>query len=157
MTILSEYRYVQLSKALVYLATLPLTALSAILVSISFSQSYFLPVLIFVIDSAAGYCLAIFGHSSFRLDYPKPLRYIFMSPSLHWIHHSNSETHYDKNFSVKYCFWDKLFGTYLDESNVDDVVSFGVGNSEYNRHHPFYSFFILPFKKVRLRIKSRVV
>tara|TARA_A100001388_G_scaffold212649_1_gene163068 strand:+ start:418 stop:1479 length:1062 start_codon:yes stop_codon:yes gene_type:complete len=156
MTILSEYRDVQISKVIVYPITLPLTAMSAILLSISFSQNYFLPVLIFVIDSMAGYSLAVFGHSSFRLDYPKFLRLIFMSPSLHWIHHSNAEKHYDKNFSVKYCFWDKLFGTYLDESNVDDVISFGVKNSEYNKHHPFYSFFILPFKKIKLRIKSAI-
>ena len=38
--------------------------------------------------------------------------------------------------------------------SLTDVISFGVKNSEYNKHHPFYSFFILPFKKIKLRIEK---
>ena len=46
-----------------------------------------------------------------------------MSPSLHWLHHSDNSNHYDSNFGMNFCFWDKMFGTYLDETNLQDMES----------------------------------
>ena len=51
-----------------------------------------------------------------------------MSPALHWIHHSINPNHYDKNLGMKFPFWDKLFGTYLDESHLKDIHAYGVEN-----------------------------
>ena len=50
----------------------------------------------------------------------------FLSPSLHLIHHSNNPKHFDKNFGFVFVFWDKLFGTYLDETNLKEIHGFGV-------------------------------
>ncbi len=77
-----------------------------------------------------------------------------MSPSLHWLHHSSNPKHYDCNFGAIFTFWDKLFSTYLDETNLDDISEFGVINTEYNKHHPAFSYAVLPVLLVMRRIKS---
>ena len=96
----------------------------------------------------------VIGHSSTKIVYPKPLSYIFMSPALHWLHHSDNPNHHDCNFSMHFCFWDKIFGTYLGEENLKDITSFGVGETQYNKYNPFYSNLILPFIKLSYRIRK---
>ena len=95
---------------------------------------------------------AYLGHSSLKLIFPKPFSYIYLSPSLHWLHHSRDEKHWQCNFGEKYPFWDKLFGTYLDESHLNEVTHYGIhGGSEYNNHHPLYSYTIVPVLKILRR------
>ena len=97
------------------------------------------------------------GHSSLKLIYPKPISFFLMSPSLHWIHHSDNPEHYDKNMGFVFPFWDKLFGTYLDESNLNNISSYGVEGSQYNSYHPVYSFFILPIIKIKKALKLSIL
>lgn len=40
-----------------------------------------------------------------------PLRYVFVTPQSHRVHHSREARHLDKNFAVVFSFWDRLFGT----------------------------------------------
>ncbi len=42
------------------------------------------------------------------------LRYIFVTPQSHRIHHSIELRHQDKNLGVMFSFWDRLFGTQYD-------------------------------------------
>ena len=76
-----------------------------------------------------------------------------MSPSLHWIHHSSNPKHFNSNFGDTICIWDRLFNTYLDETNLQNIKSYGFKNSEYNKHHPIYSLFVLPIIKMKKRLK----
>lgn len=76
-----------------------------------------------------------------------------MSPSLHWIHHSNNPKYFNKNFGRVLSVWDRIFGTYLDESNLKDISSFGVDKSEYNKRHPLSALYSLPFKRLLQKIK----
>lgn len=46
------------------------------------------------------------------------LRYIFVTPQSHRVHHSNIKEHYDKNFGVSLSIWDHLFGTQHRDYNV---------------------------------------
>src|SRR5262249_2339003 len=39
------------------------------------------------------------------------LRYVFVTPQSHRIHHSIEKQHADKNFGLIFSFWDRLFGT----------------------------------------------
>ncbi len=43
------------------------------------------------------------------------LEYIFITPSLHGIHHASDEKYLDKNYGDVFVFWDKLFGTFQKE------------------------------------------
>ena len=50
-------------------------------------------------------------HTHVRWDLPKPLCYIFISPSVHQIHHSRLDHHWDKNYGEVFAIWDWMFGT----------------------------------------------
>ena len=76
-----------------------------------------------------------------------------MSPSLHWIHHSDNPEHYDKNFGTSLPYWDRLFGTYLGEEHIKDISGYGIESTDYNKYHPLYCYSILPLKKLSRRIR----
>ncbi|MES2520165.1 MAG: sterol desaturase family protein [Bacteroidota bacterium] len=43
------------------------------------------------------------------------LEYIFITPSHHRVHHACNEQYLDKNYGDMFIFWDKLFGTFIEE------------------------------------------
>lgn len=51
-----------------------------------------------------------FYHASIRTNLG-PLRYIFVTPQSHRVHHSVESRHRDVNFGVMFSFWDRLFKT----------------------------------------------
>ncbi len=44
------------------------------------------------------------------------LEYIFVTPSHHRIHHSSNDEYLDKNFGDVLIIWDKIFGTFAEET-----------------------------------------
>lgn len=67
-----------------------------------------------------------------NLDTPRWLdrieRTVFVSPRMHWIHHSSvAPRELDHNFGICFSWWDRLFGTYIPESSAgEDRFSFGI-------------------------------
>ena len=152
MTILSKLRESPLDNIFTKPLILPFTVFSALLVNENLSQGFSLPFYIYLFFNTFFIVNDFIAHSSLKFIYPKPLSYIFISPSHHWLHHSSNPKHFNCNFSVGFIFWDKLFGTYIDESHLNDITGYGVNNSQYNQNHPLYSFNILPLVKVFKRI-----
>ncbi len=107
-----------------------------------------------IIHTALSLSADIFGHSSLKIIYPKPISYFIMSPACHWLHHSINPEHYNCNFGITYTFWDRIFGTYLDESHIENINGFGVVNTQYNKHHPIYSMYFLPLSKILRRFRK---
>jgi hypothetical protein len=54
-----------------------------------------------------------------------PLDRILVTPSNHRVHHAQNDRYIDKNYGGILILWDRLFGTFEDES-ADDPVVFGV-------------------------------
>jgi len=50
---------------------------------------------------------------------------ILVTPSNHRVHHAQNERYIDKNYGGIFVLWDRLFGTFAEESDLDPVV-FGV-------------------------------
>ncbi len=84
-------------------------------------------VVLYVIGfSAEGMAIAVviknlnneFVHSNIVLDYPKPLKYILVSPNMHRWHHATEKEAHDKNFCVVFAFVDYLMGTYYVPDNA---------------------------------------
>ncbi|WP_435354725.1 sterol desaturase family protein [Emticicia sp. SJ17W-69] len=44
------------------------------------------------------------------------LEYIIITPSHHRVHHASNEIYLDKNYGDMFIIWDKLFGTYAEET-----------------------------------------
>jgi sterol desaturase/sphingolipid hydroxylase (fatty acid hydroxylase superfamily) len=57
-------------------------------------------------------------HSNIVLDYPKPWKYIFVSPNMHRWHHATEKEAHDKNFCVVFAFVDYFMGTYYVPDNA---------------------------------------
>ena len=41
--------------------------------------------------------------------------YVFVTPSIHGVHHASNEQYLNKNYGDLFVFWDKLFGTFAKE------------------------------------------
>ncbi len=149
MTILCNQRGFEIEGVFTGFILIPFTVLTGLILSESISNGNLLTLFIYFFDILMQDFFSYMGHSSLKVTYPKPISYIYMSPSLHWIHHSRDTEHWDKNFGEKYAFWDKIFGTYLDEKYINDVKFFGIeGGSEYNRYHPLFSYSVVPILKI---------
>ena len=156
MTILSSSRGSSLISSFTKFFTIPFSLLSLLLLNEYLIQGYIFPVLLYLFFGTMRLIFEVVGHSSYKLIYPKPISYIFMSPSLHWIHHSDNPNHYNKNLGGSITIWDRIFGTYLDETHLNDVTGYGVKESQYNKFHPLYSMTILPLVKLSRRIKNLI-
>ncbi len=55
--------------------------------------------------------ISAFIHSNIRTNLGV-LRYVFISPQAHRVHHSIDPRHYDTNFGTVFSWWDYLFGTH---------------------------------------------
>ena len=65
-------------------------------------------------------------HCHISIRYPRLLRYFLMSPHVHQIHHSSAPEHRHKNYAIVFSFWDRMFGTYLDDLPLKQVLRFGI-------------------------------
>lgn len=65
------------------------------------------------------------------------LEYIFVTPSLHRVHHGRNEEYLDKNYGGVFIFWDMLYGTYEKE---EAEVRFGI-TSGFNSRNVYWSYF----------------
>jgi hypothetical protein len=56
---------------------------------------------------------------------PGWIEWTFNTPSHHRVHHSTDGEHLDKNFGAVLILWDRIFGTFVEESAVG-VSRYGV-------------------------------
>lgn len=63
----------------------------------------------------------------------KWLEYVFITPSLHGVHHASDEKYLDKNYGDMFVFWDKIFGTFQAEEE----------QPKYGLTHPLKSYSFL--------------
>lgn len=63
-------------------------------------------------------CNALFNHSNIRLprQTDRIIRYILVTPDMHLVHHSIDVAEQNRNYGFALTWWDRLFGTYADES-----------------------------------------
>jgi alkylglycerol monooxygenase len=65
-------------------------------------------------------------HTNFVKKTPKWFSAVFVTPSFHRAHHGKNPEYIDKNFGLMFSFWDRLFGTCVDE---EAEVIFGVNRA----------------------------
>ena len=157
MNIFCKDRNTPLESAITTPIIMPINIFSGLLLNEYISRGFFIPTLIYLIYMTLEEIATIGGHCSYPIIYPKPLSHLLMSPACHLIHHSINPKHYDCNMGTTFTIWDKIFGTYLDESHLKEINGFGVLNSEYNKVNPFFSILFLPVLKLIRRIKFKLI
>ncbi len=130
---------------------------------------YTFPLLIMGVEPSNVILFAVFHtwfthlyHANIRSNFG-PLRYIFVTPQSHRIHHSIELRHKDKNFGVLFSFWDQIFNTqyrgydeYPDTGITDELFPLEGSIKGFNlllnpiRQHiyPFQAIFQKYFHKI---------
>lgn len=62
-------------------------------------------------------------HTKTIYKLPRPVEYVFNTPSHHRVHHGVNEQYLDKNYGGIFIFWDRLFGSFVEE---DETVRYGI-------------------------------
>ena len=58
--------------------------------------------------------VVLFHHGNVKLSHraDRRLRWLLVTPWMHWVHHSRRQPETDSNFSSVFSFWDRLFGSF---------------------------------------------
>lgn len=67
-------------------------------------------------------------HANIRSNFG-PLRYVFVTPQSHRVHHSVEPRHHDKNFGLTFSLWDHLFGTQYGK--YDEYPDTGINDADF--------------------------
>jgi len=93
---------------------------------------------------------AMFNHSNFRIHrgLEKVLRMVLITPDLHLIHHSVKRKEMNSNYGFSVPWWDRLFGTYTPEPEVDyKTMPLGIPKMPEKKDILFPGLLGYPFKK----------
>ena len=90
------------------------------------------------------------------------LRYVFVTPQSHRIHHSNQPQHQDKNFGLILSIWDHVFGTqhraydeYPDTGVADSLFPVEAEAGWLSMGKLLLAQIVYPFRRVAERWSSR--
>jgi len=93
---------------------------------------------------------SMFNHSNVKLaaklDFV--LRKILVTPDMHRIHHSTATYEHNHNFGFNFPWWDRFFGTYLENpSSTTEEIDIGIKGLQNKRSISFYSLMRQPLEK----------
>jgi len=81
------------------------------------------------LEAGIGYSLGLFiqfwEHTNVRANIG-PLKYIFITPQYHRVHHSATR-HQGMNLGTTFSVWDRMFGTYVDPDTMPESYPLGLG------------------------------
>lgn len=72
-----------------------------------------------------------FLHTQWIRKLPRPIEFIFNTPSHHRVHHGRNEEYIDRNFGGTLIIWDRLFGTFVEERE-DLPPEYGITRQVYS-------------------------
>lgn len=109
----------------------------------------FAPMMIFVMQTIS-LVYQFFQHTELIKKLPKPLEFIFNTPSHHRVHHGSNIRYLDQNHAGILIIWDRLFNTFQEEDETEKVI-YGITNNihTYNPFKIASHEFIALFKDVR--------
>jgi sterol desaturase/sphingolipid hydroxylase (fatty acid hydroxylase superfamily) len=106
-------------------------------------------VLIFEILLVSG---SLFTHSDFALPkaLDRKLRWLFVTPSMHRIHHSTWQPETDSNYGFHLSVWDRIFGSYTCEPRNDErTMPIGLNDFQDSRDQRLLALLLNPFRNPR--------
>ncbi|MBK8149793.1 MAG: sterol desaturase family protein [Acidobacteria bacterium] len=67
--------------------------------------------------------IAFLHHTEFIYKFPRPIEWLFTTPSHHRVHHGVNLQYLDKNYGEFLIIWDRMFGTFEEEQ---EPVAYGI-------------------------------
>ncbi len=115
-----------------------------------------LPISVFIFEVLLNLA-TMFAHVNARLSFKvdNALRYIFISPGMHRIHHSDHPPETNSNYGFIFSLWDKLLGTYtFISSSGERKMVFGLEEYRDPKYQTVQNMLLLPFNPRSLRLKQ---
>jgi sterol desaturase/sphingolipid hydroxylase (fatty acid hydroxylase superfamily) len=107
-----------------------------------------LPGIVIYLHYAISQVFAFWQHANIRpLPGQRSLSWLFVVPELHEVHHSVRPEHHNTNYGVIFSFWDRLFGTLIDDRSLDDTIECGLDKSYWDHPLTATSLFVDPFRR----------
>ena len=78
------------------------------------------------------------NHANLRTNLGS-LRWVFVTPQSHRIHHSADPAHHDCNYGVSLCVWDRLFGTQHPDDRSFPATGVHDDTFPFDRNRPWYA------------------
>ena len=96
---------------------------------------------------------AIFHHSNLALPraLERTLARLFITPSIHWVHHHARRADTDSNYGTLFSFWDPAFGTRSKTARTRDMMIGVEGAGE----RPLAELFFRPFRTLQRRAANQ--
>ena len=105
---------------------------------------FFLPVvlmgfhpLVFFVAHQTAVLYQFWIHTELIRKLPRPIEYVFTTPSHHRVHHATNEKYLDKNYGSTFIIWDRMFGTFQPE---EEQAKYGI-TKPVNSYNPVYLVF----------------
>lgn len=76
-------------------------------------------------------------HTELIKKLPRPIEYIFVTPSHHRVHHGTNDKYLDKNYGSTLIIWDRIFGTFQGE---EEKANYGI-LTQVNSYNPVWLVF----------------
>jgi sterol desaturase/sphingolipid hydroxylase (fatty acid hydroxylase superfamily) len=91
---------------------------------------------------------ALLEHANIRLNgtLDECLRWVFVTPNMHKIHHSRDISQTESNYSNIFSFWDRLFITYTHRVDFRKL-QYGLDGFDDSRRHRARELMIEPFRR----------
>jgi sterol desaturase/sphingolipid hydroxylase (fatty acid hydroxylase superfamily) len=87
-------------------------------------------------------------HANVRLpdSLDRAIRLVFVTPDMHRIHHSQRRAEGQSNFANLFSWWDRLFGTYVEQPSAGhDAMAFGLRQFPGRKHTTLHWMLAQPF------------
>ncbi|THH40613.1 sterol desaturase family protein [Neolewinella litorea] len=93
------------------------------------------PIWLIFLYQSMSVVLSQFNHANITLPrrVDRVLRYVFVTPDMHRVHHHYVLPYTDSNYSNIFSFWDRLFGTYQELDHQQ--IRYGVDTHMEEDHH----------------------
>jgi len=75
------------------------------------------------------------------------LGFVIFTPEEHRVHHSAEKRHYNRNLGLIFTIWDRIFGTYIKEKDLDRSIRYGLDPQEWDYPDTITSLIVDPFRK----------
>jgi sterol desaturase/sphingolipid hydroxylase (fatty acid hydroxylase superfamily) len=95
--------------------------------------------------------MAQFSHSNITLPerFDRLLRYVFVTPDMHRIHHSVEKSETNSNFGFNLSIWDRVLGTYVhDALKPQPQIIIGVNTFRTSEAVSFKKLLMMPFREI---------
>jgi sterol desaturase/sphingolipid hydroxylase (fatty acid hydroxylase superfamily) len=112
------------------------------------------PVIVVIVFEIVLNAASMFTHANIHVPktWDDKLRYMFVTPPMHRIHHSDIVAERNSNFGFFLSWWDRMLGTYKPISAMrDNKLVLGVEEYYQQKTPSLGSMLLLPFHKIKRR------